>query len=83
MSLKTDLGFYLISDEEYYKLEKPEEDTTYVLVNDSDEQFLVLRNGKFMGKIDKGLNEMHLTVEALRKKELEAQAELENMWAEN
>lgn len=65
---KTDLGFYLITDEEYYSLSQPEKDTVYVLVNETDEQFLVLKNGQFMGKIDKGLKEMKMTANAVAPK---------------
>lgn len=62
---KTELGFYLITDKEYYNLAKPEPDVVYVLVNGHDAEYIVLKNGQFLGKIDKGLKQMSFTSKAM------------------
>lgn len=62
---KTELGFYLITDQEYYNLVAPEKDVIYVLVNNVDEQYLVLKNGQFLGKIDRSFKSMSMTANAL------------------
>lgn len=48
----TDLGFYMIGDEEYASLASPDPNTTYVLVNKNKDEFVVLRGTKYLGRID-------------------------------